>query len=308
MEARDEVNQAMIRHWIDAMGDDNPVYVDEKAARANGFPGVVAPPTMLQAWIMRGYLSQPGGELEGAPRRVGRGLGPGAALRRVRRGRVHVGGGHQLRPGVRPAHRARGPAHGVLGHRLGVAREAHRAGRRPLRHHPPRVHRPARRARGHHAVPHPALPAPGAPSRSGRRPAAAPSRHHPRHRLLLRGRPAGHAAHPALCAPAACCATRPARRARRAAPSSGTPSPPAGAGTVYSFVVVHHPQVARLRLPAAHRRGRARGGDAPRGRPHRRRPRRRPHRHAGGGRDGGGRRRAHDSHVPARSVRRARAA
>ncbi len=61
MEARDEVNQAMIRHWTDAMGDENPVYVDADAARANGFPGVVAPPTMLQAWIMRGYLSQPGG-------------------------------------------------------------------------------------------------------------------------------------------------------------------------------------------------------------------------------------------------------
>ena len=62
MEARDEVNQAMIRHWIDAMGDENPVYVDEKAARDNGFPGIVAPPTMLQAWVMRGYLSQKGGE------------------------------------------------------------------------------------------------------------------------------------------------------------------------------------------------------------------------------------------------------
>ncbi len=61
MEARDEVNQAMIRHWTDAMGDDNPVYSDAEAARANGFPGVVAPPTMLQAWIMRGYRSQPDG-------------------------------------------------------------------------------------------------------------------------------------------------------------------------------------------------------------------------------------------------------
>jgi uncharacterized protein len=61
MVARDEVNQAMIRHWVDAMGDDNPVYVDDASARANGFPGVVAPPTMLQAWIMRGYRSQPGG-------------------------------------------------------------------------------------------------------------------------------------------------------------------------------------------------------------------------------------------------------
>jgi uncharacterized OB-fold protein/acyl dehydratase len=61
MEARDEVNQAMIRHWTDAVGDDNPVYVDDEVARANGFPGVIAPPTMLQAWIMRGYRSQPGG-------------------------------------------------------------------------------------------------------------------------------------------------------------------------------------------------------------------------------------------------------
>ncbi len=51
----DAVNQAMIRHWVEAMGDENPVYVDGDAARANGFPGVIAPPTMLQAWIMRGY-------------------------------------------------------------------------------------------------------------------------------------------------------------------------------------------------------------------------------------------------------------
>ncbi len=61
LEARDDVNQAMIRHWVDAMGDDNPVYTDEASAKANGFPGVIAPATMLQAWIMRGYRSQPGG-------------------------------------------------------------------------------------------------------------------------------------------------------------------------------------------------------------------------------------------------------
>jgi uncharacterized protein len=67
MESRDDVNQAMIRHWVDAMGDDNPVYVDDDAARANGFSGVIAPPTMLQAWIMRGYRSQPGGAWQ-APR------------------------------------------------------------------------------------------------------------------------------------------------------------------------------------------------------------------------------------------------
>jgi uncharacterized OB-fold protein/acyl dehydratase len=53
--APDEVNQAMIRHFAEAVGDENPVYTDEAAARAAGFPGVIAPPTMLQAWIMRGF-------------------------------------------------------------------------------------------------------------------------------------------------------------------------------------------------------------------------------------------------------------
>lgn len=48
------VNEPMIRHWVEAMGDFNPVYVDDEAAKAVGFPGLIAPPTMLQAWIMRG--------------------------------------------------------------------------------------------------------------------------------------------------------------------------------------------------------------------------------------------------------------
>ncbi|MGD0880622.1 MAG: bifunctional MaoC family dehydratase N-terminal/OB-fold nucleic acid binding domain-containing protein [Acidimicrobiales bacterium] len=51
---RHPVNEPMIDHWVEAMGDHNPVYVDDEAARAAGFPGVIAPPTMLQAWIMRG--------------------------------------------------------------------------------------------------------------------------------------------------------------------------------------------------------------------------------------------------------------
>ncbi|HZU80228.1 MAG TPA: bifunctional MaoC family dehydratase N-terminal/OB-fold nucleic acid binding domain-containing protein [Acidimicrobiales bacterium] len=55
MRAHDPVNQPMIRHWVEAMGDENPVYVDEDAARAAGFSGVIAPATMLQAWIMQGY-------------------------------------------------------------------------------------------------------------------------------------------------------------------------------------------------------------------------------------------------------------
>ena len=52
--APDPVNVPMIRHWVEAMGDENPVYLDDGAARANGFGGIIAPPTMLQAWIMAG--------------------------------------------------------------------------------------------------------------------------------------------------------------------------------------------------------------------------------------------------------------
>ena len=44
----------MIRHWVEAMGDHNPVYVSDDAARAAGYDELIAPPTMLQAWIMRG--------------------------------------------------------------------------------------------------------------------------------------------------------------------------------------------------------------------------------------------------------------
>lgn len=50
----DPVNQAMIRHWCDAIGDDNPVYTDPDAAARSVHGGIVAPPTMLQAWTMRG--------------------------------------------------------------------------------------------------------------------------------------------------------------------------------------------------------------------------------------------------------------
>ncbi|MEV3902910.1 bifunctional MaoC family dehydratase N-terminal/OB-fold nucleic acid binding domain-containing protein [Mycobacterium sp. NPDC050551] len=50
----DPVNQPMIRHWVDAIGDTNPIYVDEAAAQAAGHPGVVAPPAMIQVWTMAG--------------------------------------------------------------------------------------------------------------------------------------------------------------------------------------------------------------------------------------------------------------
>ena len=52
--APDPVNQAMIRHWVEAMGDTNPVYVDAEAAAASVFGGIVAPSAMLQVWPMQG--------------------------------------------------------------------------------------------------------------------------------------------------------------------------------------------------------------------------------------------------------------
>ncbi|MGD0748561.1 MAG: MaoC family dehydratase N-terminal domain-containing protein [Acidimicrobiales bacterium] len=51
------VNAPMIRHWVEAMGDENPVYVSDEAAREAGYDRLIAPPTMLQAWIMRGLRS-----------------------------------------------------------------------------------------------------------------------------------------------------------------------------------------------------------------------------------------------------------
>ncbi|MFK4224449.1 bifunctional MaoC family dehydratase N-terminal/OB-fold nucleic acid binding domain-containing protein [Streptomyces sp. NPDC019890] len=42
---KDLVNEPMIRHWCEAMGDTNPAYTG---------PDAMAPPTMLQAWTMGG--------------------------------------------------------------------------------------------------------------------------------------------------------------------------------------------------------------------------------------------------------------
>ncbi|HXM55614.1 MAG TPA: bifunctional MaoC family dehydratase N-terminal/OB-fold nucleic acid binding domain-containing protein [Candidatus Dormibacteraeota bacterium] len=64
LRGRDPVNQPMIRHWCDAVGDGNPVYTDPDAAAASRHGGIIAPPAMLQAWTMRGLArdSRPPGE------------------------------------------------------------------------------------------------------------------------------------------------------------------------------------------------------------------------------------------------------
>ena len=64
--ARDPVNEPMIRHWCDALEDRNPVYTDPELARLSVHGGIVAPPTMLQAWTMPGLISKEAREARSA--------------------------------------------------------------------------------------------------------------------------------------------------------------------------------------------------------------------------------------------------
>ncbi|MBM3638180.1 MAG: hypothetical protein FJW98_01960 [Actinobacteria bacterium] len=57
--APDEVNIPMIRHLVESVGDKNPIYLDDAAAKASRHGEIVAPPTMLQAWVMGGITPPP---------------------------------------------------------------------------------------------------------------------------------------------------------------------------------------------------------------------------------------------------------
>jgi acyl dehydratase len=64
-QAPDEVNLPMIRHWVAALDDRDPVYLDADAAAKTRFAGIVAPPAMLQTWTM------PSPKIEGIAERGG---------------------------------------------------------------------------------------------------------------------------------------------------------------------------------------------------------------------------------------------
>lgn len=68
--APDPVNLPMIRHWVAAFDDRNPIYLDEEAARAAGHDGVVAPPAMLQTWTMPTPILEGIGERGGVPTEI----------------------------------------------------------------------------------------------------------------------------------------------------------------------------------------------------------------------------------------------
>ena len=52
--ARDPVNLPIIENWVEAIGDTNPVYTDAGYAAASVHGGLVAPPAMAQVWTMAG--------------------------------------------------------------------------------------------------------------------------------------------------------------------------------------------------------------------------------------------------------------
>jgi uncharacterized OB-fold protein len=49
---RDPVNLPMVHHWCQALDDRNPAYLDEEHAAASSRGRLIAPPGMLQTWIM----------------------------------------------------------------------------------------------------------------------------------------------------------------------------------------------------------------------------------------------------------------
>lgn len=64
--APDPVNMPMIRHWVDAFDDRNPVYEDEAVAAKSRFGGKIAPPAMLMTWGMPRPVLEGIGERGGA--------------------------------------------------------------------------------------------------------------------------------------------------------------------------------------------------------------------------------------------------
>lgn len=58
-----EVSRVKIREFADAIGDDNPLFRDREAARAAGYPDVIAPPTFPIVFTLTGAgeaLADPG--------------------------------------------------------------------------------------------------------------------------------------------------------------------------------------------------------------------------------------------------------
>ena len=205
----------MIRHWVEAMGDHNPVYVSDEAARAAGYDELIAPPTMLQAWIMRGLRASLLTE-EARARGAAQGSGPNEEMMGLLddEGLTSVVATNCEQHYDRPL---------VVGDRLLVRsvieaisdpkRTGLGTGRFittrldyvavpdadvpvwPVSDDEVQALYDAGRAGGHHALPHPQVPAAGAEAAPSATPAAG---RHAGQRVLVRGRPRPQAADSAL--------------------------------------------------------------------------------------------------------------
>ena len=58
--ARDRVDESRVNVLCDVLGDNNPIYRSESAAKSAGHPGIVAPPAALQVWTMNLLGEDPG--------------------------------------------------------------------------------------------------------------------------------------------------------------------------------------------------------------------------------------------------------
>jgi uncharacterized OB-fold protein/acyl dehydratase len=55
---RDPVSEPAIRQFCDVIGDAHPAYRDTASASATAFGAVVAPPAMMQSWVLQGWGMQ----------------------------------------------------------------------------------------------------------------------------------------------------------------------------------------------------------------------------------------------------------
>lgn len=269
VEAADPVNQAMIRHWVEAMGDENPVYVDDSAARQAGFTGVVAPATMLQAWTMRGYrrsmdierARRQGGGPEGPPDALeelfalldGQGFTSVVATDCEQEYRRPLVLGDRLRASsvietVSPEKRtALGPGHFVTTRTDYLDETGERAAVMRFRILRFRPSRPAPEAEPAGTAQKQATPGhqdePDTPRPLRPRPAITPDT-----AFFFEGAKAGKLLAQRCCA---CGRLRhpPAPACRRCGSLEWEPEQLSGLGTLYSYVVVHHPQVPSFDYP-----------------------------------------------------------
>jgi uncharacterized protein len=255
--APDPVNLPVIRAWIDAIGDANPVYTDAGFAAQSVHGGLVAPPAMIQVWTMPGLRPALSGGDD--PLGVMTAALDDAGFTSVVATNCDQTYGRYLRPGEQLAVRAElldvtGPKRTSLGEGWFVTtRSTWYSGDEPvatmhfrvLKFRPQSAAEPGRASPGGHSAPrgHPGPRGPGTP-RDAMLPPASPDTEffwagtrHGELRIQRCGS-CGVLRHP----PGPACP-------RCGSIGKAEYQVAAGTGTVYSYVVHHHPPVPGKKLP-----------------------------------------------------------